>query len=226
MTTPLRFSVRADLFRVAQSFADASGVFAGVQIEPIAAPGSAGVVMIGCDGADMIALFDNSAWADRAASVSVANGLVKTAVDLFRLNGINQRLMADKGVAWLDPGPSGQAARDIERPTPPEFDWRAVLARHAVARLEPPFAFDARMAKRLSDAAIGLARAAGSDDESFELKGGVGGAVLATFPAFEHRAIAVFSERTVGAAARRENRSTFWHPPQWTQRPNIAAVQS
>ena len=188
MTKPLAFSVRADLFRVAQAFCDVRiDAYASVWIEPVGQPGASdgGVVMVGHDGADLIAVHDETGQASRGAFVTIGNHMVKTAIDLFRRDGAEQRLICKEDVAWLYPGPSTQAARDIERPAP-NFDWRAALQRHAIVRLEPPFVFDARMAKRLSDAAIGLARASGAEDESFELKGGVLGATLATFLRYHH----------------------------------------
>lgn len=215
--TDLNFSVRADLFRVALLFSDAATVrFQGVHIEP--AP-QGGVLMIGSNGADTIALRDETGSIDRRATVLGSKALMNIAVDLFKREGVSTRYKAEGGVAWIAPDASGQCAREYERQMP-YHDWRQSLAPHALSRLEPPMVHSARMARKLSDTAIGLSRAAGDANEFFELKGGQL-ATIATFPAWPE-AVALFMHSPALEQHRGENRSTLWHPPAWVHGPRLA----
>ncbi len=205
MTQPLSFSVRADLFRVAQAFPDAP---AGVRIEPLS---DGGVVMVGMTAGDLIAVVDRSGEANRAGTVSVGKALVNMAVDLFRRDGVEVRLRGENGIAFIEPDPAGNAARNFEvawcYP-----DWRALLASYATCRLEPPLTINARITARLSTAAIGLARAAHSDDESVTFKGGQM-AMVAEFSAWPE-AVALFGD-TRRRVAIDAGHSTMWRMPAW-----------
>lgn len=220
MSDKLSFSVRADLFRVAQAFTDASsGLFAGVRIEPLP---EGGVVMVGWDGADMIALRDASGEIARPACVYVGKALTNIAVDLFRRDGVEVRIKGGGGIAFIQPDAGGQAVRDFERDVIYP-DWRGRLEQNAFVRLEPPFLFNARMFKRVSDAAIGLEKASSyPQGELFRLHGGVG-AMIATFPAWPN-AVAMFSHREMPEGIDHDP-STLWRPPSWlTARPRLALV--
>lgn len=175
-----QFSVRADLYRVAHSFMDVTvPKYSGVRIEPLE---QGGVVLVGWNGADLIVLEDEGGSIERPATIHVGRGMVNLAVDLFRRNGIGTLLVGDGDVALIRPeAAGGQAVRDYERRGDDYPDWRAELARHVAGRIETPLIYEAKMARRVSDAAIGLAAAAGSVTQPFEFEGGHG-AVVATFP--------------------------------------------
>lgn len=216
---PLDADMRADLYRVACAFSDsASSKYAGVRVEPIR---GGGVVMVGYNGMDLIAVEDPTGSINRPATIAVSKAILNIAVDLFRREGVHVRLKANNDMAWIDPDQSGQAAREIERGT--HYDWRQILAPHALMRLDPPFVHDGRMARKLSDAAIGLARAAQRSDEPYVLKGGMG-ATLATFPTWPD-AVALFTHRAeLDAVRAEEGLSTLWHPSRWVTGPRLAAV--
>lgn len=219
--SPLHFSVRADLFRVAQAFTfPKAPQLSGVRVEPIA---GGGVVMVGWDGADMIALEDRTGEISRPATIYVGKAMTRIAIDLFRRDGTLVRLKGSGEVCYIEPDAGGNAARDVEIDLVYP-NWRAALSVHAITALEPPFVYDARQAQKLNDATIGLARAAESDTELFELRGGIE-AMLATFPAWPE-AVAVLSHKHAVRQARAADRSSFWRPPHWAHGPRLAAVGS
>jgi hypothetical protein len=187
-----KFSVRADLYRVAHSFMDVTvPKYAGVRIEPL---DRGGVVMIGWNGADLIVLEDDAGAIDRPATIHVGRGMVNLAVDLFRRGGIETTLAGDGDVAMIRPEATGaQVVKDYERVGYDYPDWRTELARHVSGgRINAPVMYEARMARRVSDAAIGLAAAAGVELQTFELDVG-NGAVVATFPSWPSAA-AIFNQ--------------------------------
>lgn len=184
-----KFNVRADLYRVAHSFMDVTvPKYAGVRIEPL----DQGVVLVGWNGADMIVLEDASGSIDRPATIHVGRGMVNLAVDLFRRGGVETKLAGNGDVAMILPAISGATVvTEYERRGFDYPDWRAELARHAAGRIETPLVYEAQMARRVSDAAIGLAAAAGVRLQTFELEGG-NGAVVASFPSWPS-ATAIFN---------------------------------
>lgn len=187
-----KFSVRADLYRVAHSFMDVTAPrFAGVRIEPLE---KGGVVIIGWNGADMIVLEDRDGSIERGAIIHVGRGMVNLAVDLFRRGGVETKLVGDGEVAMIQPTVSGaQVVKEYERVGYEYPDWRAEMARHVSGgRIATPIIYEARMARRVSDAAIGLAAAAGAALQTFELDAG-DGAVVATFPSWPSAA-AIFKQ--------------------------------
>lgn len=187
-----KFNVRADLYRVAHSFMDVTvPKYAGVRIEPL---GWGGVVMIGWNGTDMIVLEDPLGHIDHPATIHVGRGMVNLAVDLFRRGGLETKLAGNGDVALILPdAPGAQVVKDYERRGIDYPDWRAELARHLSSggRIATPITYEARMARRVSDAAIGLAAAAGVALQTFELDVG-DGAVVATFPSWPS-ATAIFN---------------------------------
>ena len=213
------FSVRADLFRVAQAFTETRDPrFNSVRIEPLS---EGGVALIGWDGADMIVIGHPEGQASRAGNVRVGKAITNIAVDIFRRHGEFCRLVGADNVAFIRPDTGGQAARDYESDLPFP-DWRAVLQPHAFIRMDQQFAFSARAMKKLSDAAIGLARAGGAEEEVFEIRGGQD-ATIATFPAWPGAA-ALFTHTQDVVHARRHYGSTLWHPPAWLSAPGVSAV--
>lgn len=212
MTEPLQFSIRADLFRVAQNFTDLRAPpFAGVHCEPVE---GGGVSIVGADAASLIALVDPSGEITRPATLYIGKAMTNMAVDMFRRDGVTSRLQGNSELATLDRDAHGMAARNLERDLP-YFDWRAEIAKHAIVRLEPPVVIDGEIARRVSDAALGLARAAGDGAEPWiEFRGGIG-ATLATFPAWPDLAVAVFTRSISIDEHRRAERNTFWHCPPW-----------
>lgn len=196
----VEFDVRADLFRVARGFTDASQArYAGVRIEPLA-PERAGVVMVGWNGQELIWIEDETGKIERPATIAVSGAMVNLAVDMFRRNGVATRLVGRDGVASIEPAVVGSiATREYER-TLAYPDWRGEIARHAAGRMPTPLVFDARMARRVSEAAIGLALAAGDRREFFEIYGGRR-ACVAAFPAWPN-AEAIFCDPPHLGAAR------------------------
>lgn len=196
-----KFSVRADLYRVAHSFMDVTvPKYSGVRIEPL---DQGGVVLVGWNGADLIVLEDEGGSIERPATIHVGRGMVNLAVDLFRRNGVGTLLVGDGDVALIKPeATGGQAVREYERMGYDYPEWRDELARHVAGRIETPLVYEARMARRVSDAAIGLASAAGERKELFEFEGG-NGAIVATFPSWPSaKAIFCFTPTLQEARAR------------------------
>lgn len=190
-----KFSVRADLYRVCHSFMDAqTPKYTGVRIEPLERGG--GVVMVGWNGADLIAIEDETSEIERPATIYVGRSMVNMAVDLFRRGGIETRLVGRGDVAVIEPEAAGSpAVREYEHGA--EYpDWRAVMMarNHDGFRVSTPIVFGARMARSASDAAIGLAAAAGGAAlENFEFAGSDESATVVTFPAWP-RARAIFKQ--------------------------------
>jgi hypothetical protein len=226
LSAGLSFSVRADLFRVARAFAHGSdSPLCGVRVEPQRV--GPGVVMIGWNGADLIAIADPSGAIARSATLKISTAVLTRAVDMFRNAGCGVRLVGEGGVAFIPGDSAGHASRDYEI-RERYGDWRRALAPHAVRVLQPPFVFGARQARKLADAAIGLARAAEADGgqpfEAYELKGSVGG-VLATFPDWPD-AVALFALETTVETLRAENPCTMWRPPHWAHAIGPALVEN
>lgn len=220
---PLDGSVRADLFRAAQAYCDlAHAATAGVLIEPL--PRGRGVLLIAFDGWDLVAIPDPTGAISRRVTIKSLGAMTKMAVDLFRRDGAAVRLVFRDDLARIEPDVSNAnaAAGDIELGVTP-LDWRGELARHAHKSMEPPYVGDARSTRRLADTASVLARAAGLDIGVYELKGGVDGAVLATFPAWPD-AVALYQPRPHLIEARERCVATTWSPADWLTRPGPGLV--
>ncbi len=218
MRNDLKFAVRADLFRVAQQFTEStSQLYRAVRVEPLI---KGGVVMVGWDGVDLIALEDREAFISRAANILISKSMTNMAVDLCRRVGPSVRIVGEDGLATIKPDAGTLASRDFD--VGGRFpDWRAALAPHPMVSLEPSIRLNARANKKVCDAAIGLARASGGECELIEPRGGID-ATLFTFPAWPG-AVAV-CRHTPDIVAARADISTTWIPPAWTQGLRVAEV--
>lgn len=223
---PLDLSVRADLYRAAQAFLVAGAPSFGVRIEPL--PGDRGVLMIAGGAHEIFAVLDPSGHASRAVTLSVSGSMTKLAVDLFRRDGERHRVVARhqaSGVdAWLEPGDARTRERNVEIEGPfPE--WRGELIAHVHHRLDGPIIADGRAARKISDVAITLGRAAGDPRELYQIQSGNAGALIVTFPAWP-QAVALFTPTPAIEDMHATAPHQTWRQPSWLLRTGPALVSA
>jgi hypothetical protein len=217
---PLKLSVRADLFRIAQRFA-ADRAFGddditGVRIEP----STRGVVLVSMDARRMIVLRDETGAVSRPVTLRVPRPMMDAMKSALRAHeGVSDRvrLIVEGDQLRIDPRTADAFAATISERATPFPEWRTMLPKRANGAPLPLSVEDCELAAVTARA---LAQANGwSRDAALQARATLRRSMTANVLTFTGApdAFAVFAG-TPGEIAE-------WSQPMWLVRPPAAPAE-